>query len=267
MLTDSPVSSARIDSTTPSGEDPFFYHGQDLEALADLPAYQQWILDNFGSDLHGSVIEVGAGSGNIAARYADQVQRLLLIEPARNLCSQLESRFVDKPHVRCLCGRVEDLSASDFECGGSPFDSALLVNVLEHVKDDAALVSRLGELLRPGGRLLVFVPALPWLFGTLDAHVHHLRRYTRSGLTNLLIDSGFEIERLHFFDLPGVLPWFFAGRVLRQSRFNAGAARFYDRVVVPLARGLERRFKPPIGKNLVCVARRRLEGASVPDPA
>jgi SAM-dependent methyltransferase len=231
--------------------------------LADLPAYQQWILDIFGSELQGSVIEIGAGIGNIAARYADKVERLLLIEPARNLCSELESRFANKPHIRWFCGRLEDLSAEDLGPGHTPFDSALLVNVLEHVMDDAALISRLGQLLRPGGSLLVFVPALPALFGTLDRHVHHLRRYTRNGLRKLLTDAGFEIEILHFFDFPGVLAWFFAGRILRQSRFNPAAARFYDRVVVPPVRIVERLLKPPIGKNLVCVARRpqRTDGA------
>jgi SAM-dependent methyltransferase len=255
---DSPLGASPPDSTTGSIDDGFYYHGQDLEALSDLGAYQQWIVDVFGSELRGKVIEVGAGSGHIAARYADQLERLVLVEPARNLYTKLESRFASKAHVRLLCGPLEAFSIAEFERAGAPFDAALLVNVLEHIEHDLAMVRGLMPLLRPGGALLLFVPALPWLYGTLDESVHHFRRYTRTGLQKLVHDSGFQIEELHFFDLPGVLPWFLAGRVLRQRRFNGRAAKLYDRTVIPIAKAIERHVKPPMGKNLICVARRPL---------
>jgi SAM-dependent methyltransferase len=243
----------------PPSADPSYYEGQDLEALADIPAYYNWILDRFRPHLHGSVIEVGAGLGNISALYADSVRRLLLLEPAQNLHGRLEERFAGRSHVSSTCALLGEVHAAEAQAPGSrggPFDAALLVNVLEHVEDDRGMLAGLFDLLAPNGALLVFVPALPWLYGALDARVHHVRRYTKAGLTEAIQSVGFEIESISYFDISGVLPWFVLGRVLRQSGQSARAAKIYDRVVVPVARPLERLVQPPIGKNLICVARR-----------
>jgi len=234
------------------------YAGQDLEALANLPAYQDWILHLFRPHLRGKVVEIGAGLGNISSRYADAVQDLLLLEPAKNLYPRLKERFQGKPHVRTICGLVENLAPVDGAApsiGGGPFDAALLVNVLEHVADDVPMLRTVRSILRAEGKLLIFVPALPWLYGTLDKRVGHERRYTRPGLLQVVEQAGFAVETIRYFDFPGVLPWFVAGRLNRSGRFSVRAAKIYDRFVVPIARATEKIVKPPIGKNLLCIAR------------
>jgi SAM-dependent methyltransferase len=244
---------------------PTCYEGHDLEALADLPHYVGWILRDFAGHLHGRVLEVGAGTGNFAAHYLDRVAEAVLLEPARNLYPTLAARFADRPHVRTACGLLEEWCerpAAHDGPDGRPFDAAILVNVLEHIADDLGTLRRLGGLLKPGGKLLVFVPALRWLYGSLDAQVHHHRRYSRSTLARLMRRASLDLRSLHFFDAAGVLPWFVAGRVLRQRRFSAGAAQVYDRVVVPVASRLERWLRLPLGKNLVCVAQRPADAAA-----
>ncbi len=195
----------------------------------------------------------------MSSLYADSVQRLLLLEPAENLHQQLKERFADRPHVQLLCALLEDVHAGEAQAPGSqggPFDAAILVSVLEHVEDDTEMLAQLFDLVRPAGALLLFVPALPWLYGALDARVHHVRRYTRAGLSEVIRTAGFQLKSISYFDFPGVLPWFVLGRVLRRSSHSARAAKIYDRVVVPVARSLEWLIQPPIGKNLICVARR-----------
>jgi SAM-dependent methyltransferase len=246
-------------------QNPACYEGHDLEALADLPHYVDWILQGFAAHLHGRVLEVGAGTGNFSVRYIDTVSEAVLLEPAQNLHPLLVTRFAGKPHVRVECGLLEEWAERPAVEGGHddrPFDAAVLVNVLEHIADDEGTIQRLAELLRPGGKLLVFVPALPWLYGSLDAQVHHHRRYSRLGLTRVVEQAGLELVSLHFFDIAGVLPWLFAGRVLRQRSFSARAAFIYDRVVVPIASRLERWLCLPLGKNLLCVAQRPQAAAS-----
>ena len=234
--------------------DAHYYDGQDLEALANLPAYQEWVLEKFRPYLQGKVIEIGAGMGNITSRYADAVEELLLVEPAKNLEGRLRGRFENQPHVRVLCALVENVVPA---AHGVPFDSALMVNVLEHVGDDASMLSSIRSILRPNGVLLLFVPAGPWLYGTLDEKVGHARRYTLPGLKRLVQDAGFAVETIRYFDLFGVLPWFFLGRVRRIKEFSPRWARLYDRLVVPLAHAVEKAFTPPLGKNLLCIARAR----------
>jgi len=238
---------------------PACYEGHDLEALADLPHYVGWILNGFAAHLHGRVLEVGAGTGNFSARYVDAVDEAVLLEPARNLYPTLVARFADKPHVQPACGLLEEWMGQTVSQGGPdgrPFDAAVMVNVLEHIADDQSAVRRLSSLLRPGGKLLIFVPAVRWLYGSLDAQVHHHRRYSRHGLTRVVRRAGLDVLSLHYFDLAGVFPWLVAGRVLRQRSFSAGAAKIYDRVIVPVASRMERWLRLPLGKNLICVAQR-----------
>src|SRR5437660_5010024 len=152
----------------PDAMSPGCYEGHELEALADLPRYVGWILRAFGGHLRGRVLELGAGIGNFAAHYVDAVDEAVLLEPARNLFPTLAPRFAGHAHVRTVCGILDewcDLPAKRGGPGARPFDAAVMVNVLEHIGDDLGTVRRLGPLLRPGGKLLVFVPALPWLYG------------------------------------------------------------------------------------------------------
>jgi SAM-dependent methyltransferase len=232
------------------------YEGQDLEALADIPNYQRWILDKFPVSPRGRVLEIGAGIGNLARHYVDRVDETVLLEPALNLRGRLETAFQGRSSVRVVSALLEQVTGRtvdgvNFE--PATFDTILLINVLEHVDDDRAMLGRIQSLLRPGGSLLLFVPALPWLYGSLDELVQHKRRYTREGLRAVVASANLEIRFLRYFDVLGVLPWFVAGRVLKRRQFDELAARLYDRTAVPIGIQMERHFAPPLGKNLICV--------------
>jgi len=232
------------------------YAGQDLEALADLPRYTGWILEQFQGYLHGRVIEVGAGIGNVALRYLDRVDSALLVEPAANLCEKLRARVGERRNVTVAEAVLHEVAP---ELLAVPFDAALMVNVLEHIPDDAAVLARLFEVLKPGGALCIFVPAVPELYGSLDAIVDHVRRYRRAELGDKLAAAGFQVQRLDYLDTLGILPWFIAGKVLKRKKYDALGAQAYDRVGVPVTRVLEAALsrllpRTPIGKSLVAVA-------------
>lgn len=235
-------------STTP---DASHYAGQDLEALSDLPRYNAWILQHFSGHLRGHTLEVGAGIGNVAAHYLPQVDHALLVEPAINLFTQLQMRFSGDNRVTTACALLKDVDQSLLV---KPFDAAIMVNVLEHIDDDLAVLADLHRLVKPGGALLLFVPALPFLFGSLDELVHHVRRYTMKSLAKIVNDAGFHVQDLRYMDALGMAPWLVAGRVLKQQHFSQKGARLYDRLGVPVGKWLEERVKPPLGKSLVCVA-------------
>lgn len=227
------------------------YAGQDLEALGDLVNYQDWILRWIRPCLRGRVLELGAGTGAIAAHYVDLVGEATLVEPAANLAEVLRGRFGDRAHVRVHQGTLDSV-----ECAGSSLDAVVMVNVLEHIPDDLAALRRARELLRPGGRVAVFVPALQALYGSLDALVGHVRRYERGALRDVVLGAGLSVETLRWIDVGGVLPWIVAGRVMKRPRFDPAIAMIYDRVAVPVLRAVEERIEPPVGKNLLCIARR-----------
>src|SRR5260221_3324837 len=110
------------------------YVGQDLEALADIPNYQDWILSHFRPYLRGRVLEIGAGVGTLSARYRDAVDSAVLLEPAPNLTGMLRSRFAGDRDVTVIDRPLEDAALAD-----ASFDAVVLINVLEHIDDDAAM--------------------------------------------------------------------------------------------------------------------------------
>lgn len=234
------------------------YVGQDLEALADIPNYQNWILDHFRPHLHGRVLEIGAGIGTLSSMYRSNVDSAVLLEPAANLIAPLRDRFRGDEGVKVIGKPLEDaIAARDVEDGS--FDAVVLINVLEHVDDDTGMLIDIARLLKPGGMLLLFVPALQWLFGSLDTLVSHRRRYAKSQLRFVVENASLAVRDLRYFDVLGVLPWFVTGRLIKAREFNAKAARLYDTVAVPVGSRVEKLVAPPIGKNLMCIAQRSRE--------
>ena len=93
------------------------------------------------------------------------------------------------------------------------FDMVVAMDVLEHLDDDAGAVREIHRVLRPGGRLLITVPAFRWLWGLQDRLSHHKRRYTRAGLLRVLRGSDLEVCRATYFNL-FLLPPIWLGRKL-----------------------------------------------------
>lgn len=79
-------------------------------------------------------------------------------------------------------------------------DVVLLLDVIEHVADDAAALTAARRALAPGGLLVVTVPAYPWLWGAHDVALGHRRRYTARGLRRLAVGAGFTVERVSYFN-------------------------------------------------------------------
>jgi len=203
----------------------------------------------FGPWLRGRVLEVGAGIGQLTALIRDcaGVEALVAVEPDPGFCRRLRE---DLPDVETVEGTVAAVDPS------SVWDALISVNVLEHIADDAAELSAYRRLLTGrGGHLCLFVPAGPGLLSPMDRDFGHHRRYTRGGLRRLLVEAGFDVLRLHPFNMVGYFAWWLAFKVLRRRRFNPAAVRFFDRRVFPVMHAWESRVvRPPFGQSLLAVA-------------
>jgi SAM-dependent methyltransferase len=230
----------------------FSYASDELDAMAGAVNYYNWIVDRFSPYLGERILEVGAGIGTFSEYLlrAAPAAEITLVEPAANNVPRLERRFAEHPRVHVRRGVLGG------ELPGESADSVVAVNVLEHVPDDADFVAQAARVLRPGGHLVLFVPAGPGIFGTLDEAFEHYRRYTRAGLTRLMEEGGLELREMKYSNLPGVLAWWLAGRVLRRRTVTARSAVIYDRLMIPLLRAVERIWSPPRGQSLFAVGRK-----------
>jgi SAM-dependent methyltransferase len=226
------------------------YPGKDLEAMSFAANYHRWIVDTFAPYLRGDVAEVGAGMGSVSGLLLETpLQRLHAFEPSPGMFAHLAVRLASEPRAIAIKG---------FFGAGNPgamFDTVAYINVLEHIEEDRAELARAHASLRPGGHLLVFVPALAWLYSDFDRRIGHFRRYSKRGLVDTVRSAGFEVIEARYFDVAGILPWYLNFVLLRRP-MGAGSVALYDRLVVPPMRRIEAFVAPPLGKNLLLVARK-----------
>jgi SAM-dependent methyltransferase len=213
--------------------------------------YHAWIRDEFADDVRGDVAEVGAGDGAFSELLLQlQPRSLTLFEPCTPMHERQPARVTDDPRVRRENAIFAERTSAD-----DVFDTVVYVNVLEHIEDDRGELRLMHRALRPGGKICIFVPALRWLMSDHDRAIGHVRRYHRDELREKVREAGFEVERLHFFDSLGVAAWWLCMRVLKLP-LKGGSVDTYDRFFVPVLRALESRLRPPLGKNLLLVARK-----------
>ena len=218
----------------------------DLLLLSDAVRYQRWVLSSFGPPLRGRVLEVGAGVGNFTRWLARSAERVVVVEPDASMADALSEVAPANVEVRTV--PIEDLRGSE-----ERFDAVVAINVLEHIEEDAEAVRIAHEVLRPGGRLCVFVPAHQVLFGSLDRRYGHLRRYTRRATKALLEVGGFHVAACRYFNPVGAVGWWLVGRLARRDRLSRSSVWLSEWVAVPIGRALDRLGRPPFGQSVLAV--------------
>lgn len=237
--------------------DETFSAAPDVERLGTAKYFFDWVLDEFDPYIGGRVLEVGAGFGTITRKLIDRYPDLEIValEPANNMFADLDAFAALTPKVTALAETLVEYQPDPEQ----RFDAAVYLNVLEHIEDDEREVRLAMEALRPGGALLVFGPALEWLYSELDYRAGHYRRYSRRGIQRLVTDAGFEVVSLAYFDVLGVGPYYLVYRLLGHTEIAGSTLWGYDRLMVPLSRVLQRILRlPPFGKNVLLIARKPL---------
>jgi SAM-dependent methyltransferase len=225
----------------------------ELEILATMPNYYGWIMETFAPFVRGHVVEYGAGTGTISQRLGSLADKLTLVEPSAKLAAVLRTKFRGDPKVEVIHQSLQQHVAT---MGDAAVDTVVMVNVLEHIEDDRQALALLLGMLRPTGHLLIFVPALQGLMSRLDVMFGHFRRYRRHELVAKVNGVGGEAEVCRYFDFAGIFPWLFLNKLMGASTFNRRLIEIHDKFVVPVSRAVERVVPPPIGKNVILVARK-----------
>src|SRR5262245_3572693 len=172
------------------------YPGKDLEAMAFAVNYHRWIVDEFAPYLGAVVAEVGAGAGSVSKLLLQKpIARLVAFEPSSQMYPLLVQALADDERAQA----VPDFFAPPI--AGDRFDSSVYLNVLEHIADDRAELAKARAALEPRGHLLLFVPALAWLYSELDRQIGHQRRYSKHQVERLVRDSGFAVVASRWFDV------------------------------------------------------------------
>jgi SAM-dependent methyltransferase len=222
--------------------------GATLDIFANTPNLNRWIFDRLSPWVGRRVLEVGAGLGTITALMLDR-ELVVATEIEDEFLAKLRAVMAGRPNVTVERLDLNHVPADALRA--HRLDTVICVNVLEHVDNDLAALAGLRASVVPGGRLCLYVPALPWLYGTIDKGLLHFRRYGRGELAGRLRDAGWRILHMSYMNLLGIPGWFLNSRVLRRKLLPVKQVALYDKLT-PLLR-VEDRIPLPIGMSLVAV--------------
>jgi SAM-dependent methyltransferase len=226
------------------GHDPGYSGAENLEVMQDAVNYNRFLLDTVRAHCPGGarVLDFGAGGGQFALPLAELGLNVTALEPDERLRARISSKG-----LRAVAAPEALTDAS--------FEYIYTLNVLEHIHDDVAALRTLHSKLTPGGTLLIYVPAFPVLYTSMDAKVGHVRRYTRATLLDTVRAAGLDVSHVGYVDSLG----FFAALAFkavgdRGGDINPRALKLYDRAIFPASRLVDLLARRWFGKNLLLIA-------------
>ena len=214
--------------------------------------YRQYEYDMVAPHVGRSLLEIGSGLGHFAEQleFLPRLDRLVVSDFDPYCVERLEKRFAERADVEVLqFGLPTDIPLRD------KVDTVVMMNVLEHIEDDAEALRSLARVTRPGGRIVIWVPGYMQLYGDFDRKVGHVTRYTPATLRRTVTEAGLGIDVLKPINFLGGIAWWAAVRRGGVGYPDPRLVKVYDRTVVPLTRLIERFVRPPFGQTVFCVAR------------
>lgn len=225
--------------------------GQDtLEVMSSANNYNAWSLSLFSKYLKGDILEIGGGIGNFTSlltKYGDVTS----IEIEKSYLPKIRKRVKENVDVG-----FGDIEKGDYFFKRKKFDSIVILNVLEHIKDDDRAVANIFKLLKKKGHVCILVPAHSLLFSKMDKNLGHYKRYTKDNLNKLLIKNGFDIKETRYLNLLGAFGWFFSGRVLKKEAIPQNQLQVFDVLSKPMLY-IERFVRPPFGLSVLTIATKK----------
>lgn len=211
------------------------------------------------------LLDIGCGMGGLLPHLAE-LGEVAGVDPSMQAVEHARQQSGADVRVGALPDDVP------FEAAG--FDAITLLDVLEHIDDDAAAARRIAELLKPGGLLFVTVPAYPFLWSEHDRLNEHRRRYLPRDLRQVLARAEFRVRFLSFYNtllFPGIAAVRLLSRLRRATSTPSvglvpepinGALR----ALFASERWLLRRTALPVGVSLVAIAERSAASGNVSAP-
>lgn len=220
------------------------YTGNELALFAHASQWKRYWSSLIRPYINGDVLEVGSGLGtNIRFLHQKNIKSWTALEPDQSLLESSREILNDLP-VQFIHGDLCVIERSPL------YDTVLYIDVLEHIEQDRAEMAEAMARLRPGGHLVILVPAFMFLYSPYDSAIGHFRRYTRPTLRQI-IPSGLNEARLIYLDAPGMTLSLANRILLKQKEPTIKQILFWDRFIVPLARIADPAIAYSCGRSLL----------------
>jgi 2-polyprenyl-3-methyl-5-hydroxy-6-metoxy-1,4-benzoquinol methylase len=197
-----------------------------LETFGDLSKavnYNEWIFNLIKPHLGERILEVGCGTGNMIRHLMDKDILGVDIDPSYLQIAR--HKFKNKKNI--------SFKLFDLEKGLKSFkkfkaDTIVCINVLEHIEKDDKFIGECESILSPGGKIILFAPAMPSLFNEMDKTYKHFRRYTKTEMFQK-VNNHFDVKCCQYLNSLGVIGWWYNGRLLKRKIIPQVHLSFFDR--------------------------------------
>jgi hypothetical protein len=229
------------------------YVGSELELFAQADHWKAYLLSAMQQHVRGDVAEVGAGLGVYTQLFLSapaaqsKTSSWTCIEPDSELLAKLRVRLapnITSGRVHCISGTLEAVDEN------ARFDCILYIDVLEHIADDRAELTRAAEHLTPGGHLIVMSPAHEFLYSNFDRAIGHHRRYNARTLASVA-PTGLDLECMRYLDSVGMLASLINRWLLKQSQPTHAQIQLWDKRMIPSSRLLDPLLGFRLGKSIL----------------
>jgi len=227
---------------------------QTLEVIAKADKFNQWMFETIRPYCHGNILEIGSGIGNISLFFIQNGYSITLSDTDEYYIDQLKKTF-QETNVLPI-----DLVHEDFREKYArlfqTYDTVIFLNVLEHIDNEEQALENCRYLLKPGGALVVLVPAYNFLFSKMDRELQHHRRYTSKKLFTLASKKKFIVKKVFYFNAIGIVAWTY-GKFLRLHSPPSKEMKLFNNLV-PLAKFIDKILFKKAGLSVIMVAQKDL---------
>lgn len=226
------------------------YTVRDQQRMSMAVNYFAWQSRISARALGSRVLEVGCGLGNFTETIANR-DLVYGLDIDENCIALHRERFAGRANVRQQL--LDALDPAFLALREHRFDSIACLNVLEHISDDLRMLESFREVLEPGGRVVLLVPAFQALYGPIDHYLGHYRRYTKASLAETARAAGLKPLTLRFINLIGFFGWWANAKLFRRTEQSGGQIAVFDRWIVPVQERAEEWVEPPVGQSIFAV--------------
>ena len=216
-----------------------------LESISVAENYNKYVADLFFSNIDKTenILDFGAGYGLITEKFKKKGYKISAVEINKTALEKLNDKNIDSYNL------IEKVPKS--------INCIISLNVLEHIEDDDKYIKKFYNHLPQDGKLILYLPSSNLIWTELDDMVNHKRRYSTSGIVELLNSNSFEIEKIFFVDFIGWIVLFFLKMFRVKLDFDKRKIKFYDKFIFRTFKFTDYFFKNIIGKNLFIVASKK----------
>lgn len=228
-----------------------------LDVVAKADNLNTWMFKTIEPFCNGSILEIGSGIGNISQYFVLNKYDIAVSDLRENYRTILKNRFQLSEDKVLNLDIVDDNFDSNSRNLLNKYDSIFSLNVVEHIKNDDLAINNMVKMLKPGGTLVILVPAYQALYNNFDVTLEHYRRYNKTTLSDLMSKYG-RIQKSFYFNAVGILGWWVSGKLFKNKMIPEGEMKLYN-TLVPIIKIVDKITFNKIGLSVICVIKKRVE--------